>query len=65
MQWISVADQLPPLDTAVLIVCWDRGPYAFLGVLRASGWRTIPDDEDRFPLETTSHWMPLPDPPVR
>jgi hypothetical protein len=60
--WIDVKDRLPETDQEVLIVCWwslDESSI-LIGVYGKYGWHSIPDDEDRFPLESISHWMPLP-----
>jgi hypothetical protein len=64
-QWIAVTDRLPPNDDKVLLVChYDNEENTiYLGRYQDGKWRTIPDDEDRFPLENTTHWMPIPPAP--
>ena len=67
MEWISVDDKLPPMDTEVLVeVSGHRGPcwrnnhnlVAYLAcngdwIEERHGWNSI----------NVTHWMPLPDPP--
>ena len=68
MEWISVADGLPPDDQKVL--CCGYGGGCFIAadlscgqrmVMRRGDWRIWEDKSGKY--RRFSHWMPLPPPP--
>ena len=74
MNWISVEDRLPPIDTWVLVYfendydCFHQRKFSVHKMYeRLTGdWETEEQKKDRFRwtcVGTASHWMPLPEKP--
>lgn len=59
-EWISVEDQMPPVDETVL-VCWDYAP----DIEPDKEYTTIDENLDEYwpncQDEPPTHWMPLPE----
>ena len=60
MEWISVEDRLPGTYEQVVIIGRDPAGYWYRKVLALDdvGWMGQPE-------VTPTHWMPLPEPPVK
>lgn len=60
-RWISVKDDLPEDDKWV--VCWYRDThgcyYPTAGMHTQHGWETDMNDDNGYPVEEITHWMPL------
>lgn len=66
MDWISVKDRLPEVDSRVLWQGAFSDEYKFTGRLRRNGeWEYISVVADvEHCLSDVTHWMPLPPPPT-
>ena len=75
MKWISVQNQMPPLEKRILVYCLDRYCAIYIAELKKRSYR-IPfsreweerlgfdDSESGRTIEQVTHWMWLPDHPI-
>lgn len=54
-KWISVKDEMPPVDEAVL--AWNKEVFPMIDVWTGKMWGIA------LTVDEISHWMPLPEPP--
>lgn len=62
--WISVCDELPPDDVALLVY---NGTSVYIATHKSTGnehWIEV-DDEFWCELNKITHWQPLPQPPKK
>ena len=58
-EWISVDDELPPLDKAVLALT----PYGGIGIAERYAGKRFDFADDWLKYEDVIYWTPLPEPP--
>lgn len=71
LRWISVIDDLPPLNERVLFCCYPDDHtgcgHIYIGVYEGSKTKgkavVMETSEDRWDWLPCTHWMPLPEPP--
>ena len=71
LRWISVFDELPPLDKRVVFCCYpDKRTGCgdiYIGIYEGSKTKgkavVMETSEDRWDWLPCTHWMPLPKPP--
>ena len=71
MKWIEVKKRLPPVDAAVLVAVWDgrKGVEMYYTAIKSrlnASWFDDHTGDELKPKDgTVTHWMPLPDDPIK
>jgi len=64
MGWISVEDKLPELGSSV-VICSDKSKNVFIAWTSSRNKGVFLDEPFGIRFIRITHWMPLPEPPVR
>lgn len=64
MEWISVNDRLPD-STFDFVLCFADGAMSTIAYSSGNGFYEVYPIKVQLVVEDITHWMPLPEPPVK